>query len=76
MSNAYGQVLNAVSECERRLLEIALGVLRSDTDWADFLCSWLNDYGRQVISHKMPPLMDEPLHESEPVVADAHYYRN
>lgn len=35
MSNIR-QELNTVSECERRLLEIALGVLRSDTDWARF----------------------------------------
>ena len=76
MSNAYRQELNMVSECERKLLEIALGVLRSDTDWADFLCSWLNDYGQQVISHKLPPLINDPVDESEPMVADARYYTN
>ena len=75
MSNAYQQELSMVSECERRLLEIALGVLRSDTDWADFLGAWLNDYGQQIISHNLPPLINEPM-ESEPVVADAHYYTN
>ena len=76
MSNASRQELSIVSACERKLLEIALGVLRSGTDWADFLNSWLNDYGQQVISCKLPPLIDESLHESEAVVADARYYTN
>jgi len=45
---------------EREAIEIALGVLRSDTDYGDFLNSWLRSYGAQVLSPDPPsPLMPD-----------------
>jgi hypothetical protein len=50
----------ALTVLEREALEIALGVLRSDTDYGDFLNSWLRSYGAQVLSPNPPsPLMPD-----------------
>jgi hypothetical protein len=64
---------------EQEQLRIALGVLRSGTDYADFLNSWLEDYGRQILSPNPPPplipelsVMDELLQ----AIADAPAYVN
>jgi hypothetical protein len=43
---------------EKEALQIALGVLRSDSDYGDFLNSWLRSYGVQVLSPYPPsPLL-------------------
>jgi len=44
-----------MTSLEREALRITLGVLRSETDYADFLNSWLRDYGRQILSPNPPP---------------------
>lgn len=58
---------------EKQALEIALGVLRSDTDYADFLSSWLEDYGRPLLSSKPPvPLLpEEEWTDVLPVIIDS-----
>ncbi len=64
---------------EQEALEIALNVLRSDTDYADFLGWWLQDYGRQVLSENPPPpLLPERSIEEENALAveDAVAYVN
>jgi hypothetical protein len=69
--------LSAVTNLERKALQIALGVLRSNTDYSDFLNFWLQDYGRQVLSpNPPPPLLPELSAEEERmlVVADAPAY--
>jgi hypothetical protein len=54
--NDSGPTLDSgvVTDTERKLLEIALGVLRTGTDYADFLNSWLCDYGCQILSPNPP----------------------
>ena len=55
-----------MTSLERKALQIALGVLRSNTDYADFLNFWLQDYGRQVLSPSPPPpLLPELSAEEE-----------
>jgi len=69
--------LSAVTSLERKALQIALGVLRSDTDHGDFLNFWLQDYGRQVLSpNPPPPLLPELSAEEERmlVVGDVPKY--
>jgi hypothetical protein len=53
--SGYTLDLGVVSNTEIKLLKIALGVLRSATDYADFLNSWLCDYGCQILSPNPPP---------------------
>ncbi len=51
---------------EKESLQITLGVLRSNTDHPDFLSSWLQDYGRQILSpNPPPPLLPEMSVEEE-----------
>ena len=69
--------LSTVTSLEREALQIALGVLRSDSDYGDFLNFWLQDYGRQVLSpNPLPPLLPELSAEEERMlaVADAPAY--
>lgn len=49
-----------ITEAEKEQLRIALGVLRSGTDYADFLQFWLLDYGLKVLSRNPPPPLLEP----------------
>jgi hypothetical protein len=57
---------DSLSTLERKALEIALGVLRSDTDYGDFLNSWLQDYGRKILSPNPPaPLLPDMSIEEE-----------
>jgi hypothetical protein len=57
--------LSVVTATEKRLVEIALGVLRSGTDYADFLNSWLCDYGCQILSLNPPRgLLDDLFDEN------------
>ena len=49
-----------ITEAEIEKLRIALGVLRSGTDYADFLQFWLLDYGLKVLSPNPPPALLEP----------------
>jgi hypothetical protein len=68
--SARGLDLSAVTSLERNALQIALGVLRSDTDYGDFLNFWLQDYGRQVLSpNPPPPLLPELSAEEERMLA-------
>jgi len=54
---------------EQKALAITLAVLRSNTDYADFLNSWLEDYGLPILSGKPPePLLPELSDEDEPTV--------
>jgi hypothetical protein len=46
--------LNVITHTAKKMLEIALGVLRSGTDHADFLNFWLCDYGSRVLSPNPP----------------------
>jgi hypothetical protein len=58
--------LSAMTSLERKVLQIALGVLRSNTDYGDFLNFWLQDYGRQILSpNPPPPLLPELSAEEE-----------
>jgi hypothetical protein len=64
---------------EQEQLRIALGVLRSGTDYADFLTFWLEDYGQPVLSpNPPPPLLPElsGVEEEFQIVADAPAYVN
>ena len=54
-----------MTSLERKALQIALGVLRSNTDYADFLNFWLQDYGRQVLSPNPPPALLPELSADE-----------
>ena len=74
MNTKHGEALSTATERERQNLEIALGVLRSNTEWADFLGSWLTDYGQRVLSCELAPLMPDDL--DEPPVTDAPLYIN
>ena len=51
-----------ITEAEMERLRVALGVLRSGTDYADFLQFWLSDYGLRILSTNPPP----PLLEAWP----------
>jgi hypothetical protein len=53
-------VIGPITEAEKEKLRIALGVLRSGTDYADFLQFWLSDYGMRVLSPNPPPPLLEP----------------
>lgn len=58
---------------EREAIRLALGILRSGTDYADFLNSWLQDYGPQLLSsNPPPPLLDRtsPNEELELLIED------
>jgi hypothetical protein len=69
----------SITRQEQEQLRIALGVLRSGTDYADFLSSWLEDYGRQILSpNPPPPLLPELTIPEEllQVVVDAPAYIN
>lgn len=58
--------LSAVNPWEVKALQVALGVLRSGTDYGDFLNAWLHDYGQRVLSHDPPdPLLPEISTEEE-----------
>jgi hypothetical protein len=58
--------LPAVNPWEEEALQIALGVLRSNTDYGDFLGAWLHDYGQRVLSSDPPePLLPERSSEEE-----------
>ena len=51
---------------EKELLELALGVLRSDQEHADFLNFWLTEYGRPLLSGQpLEPLLPAPETEEE-----------
>ena len=64
--------LTTITKQEKEALGLALGVLRSDSDYADFLGSWLQDYGRKVLSPNPPePLLPFEWLESLPEVIDA-----
>jgi hypothetical protein len=68
---------SALTSLERKALQIALSVLRSGTDYGDFLNFWLQDYGRQVLSpNPPPPLLPDLSAEEERMlaVADAPAY--
>jgi hypothetical protein len=68
---------SALTSLERKALQIALGVLRSDTDYGDFLDFWLQDYGRQVLSPNPPPPLLPELSAAEErmlVVGDVPKY--
>jgi hypothetical protein len=57
---AYRQfrLAETLTVSEKEALEIALGVLRSNTDYGDFLTSWLRSYGAQILSGDPPsPLL-------------------
>jgi hypothetical protein len=55
-----------------RLLELVLGVLRSGSDYADFLGSWLEEYGGQALSPNAPAaLLTEDWTEELPEIVDA-----
>jgi hypothetical protein len=61
-----------ITNQEKQLLEIALGVLRSSSDYADFLGSWLEGYGREALSPNPPaPLLPEDWTEELPEIIDA-----
>lgn len=45
----------SLTTLECACLEIALAVLRSDTDYGDFLNYWLHEYGKRVVSPTPPP---------------------
>ena len=64
MNNANSTLdLKSITTLERELIEIALGVLRSKSDYADFLNCWLHDYGRRVLSPNPPlPLLANVEH--------------
>ena len=67
----------AINPWEKNALQIALGVLRSGTDYGDFLCSWLHDYGARVLSSNPPdPLPPEVSTEEELAlrIQDAPFY--
>jgi hypothetical protein len=49
-----------ITEPEREKLELALKVLRSGTDYADFLQWWLLEVGIQVVSPNPPAPLLEP----------------
>ena len=62
-----------------KALQIALGVLSSDTDYGDFLNSWLHDYGQRVLSDDPPdPLLREISTKEELAlrIQDAPFYIN
>jgi hypothetical protein len=69
--------LPAVNPLEAKVLQIALGVIRSGTDYGDFLNAWLHDYGQRVLSHDPPdPLLPEISTEEELAlrIQDAPFY--
>ena len=49
-----------ITKPEQEILEVALKVLRSGTDYADFLQWWLLEFGVQVISSNPPAPLLEP----------------
>ena len=71
--------LSAANPLEAKVLQIALGVLRSNTDYADFLNFWLHDYGQRVLSDDPPDsLLPEISTEEELAltIQDAPFYIN
>jgi hypothetical protein len=69
--------LPAVNPFEAKALQIALGVLRSNTDYGGFLNAWLHDYGQRVLSDDPPePLLPEVSTEEELAlrIQDAPFY--
>ena len=58
-----------ISTLEKESIEIALGVLRCDSDHADFLNWWLREYGRKVLSpepnRRSPLFPDVPAPTTE-----------
>lgn len=57
--------IGEITDCEREKLEIVLAVLRSGTDYADFLQWWLLDYGIRIMSPNPPPPLLEPWSSEE-----------
>jgi hypothetical protein len=54
-----------ITDSEREKLKIALAVLRTGTDYADFLQWWLLDYGIRILSPNPPPALLEPWPSEE-----------
>jgi hypothetical protein len=64
--------LTTITNQEKQLLELALGVLRSGSDYADFLGSWLEEYGQQALSpNPHAALLPEDWTEELPEIIDA-----
>ena len=76
MALCVGVCLENLIETEKEMLTIALGVLRSGTDWADFLGSWLSDYGTRVLRSSPPPLMPDEFDELVTPTLHGGYYIN
>jgi len=69
-SKSHSLDLSTVTGLEKKALQIALGVLRSGSDYGDFLNFWLQDYGRQVLSpYPPPPLLPELSADEERLLA-------
>jgi hypothetical protein len=68
-ANTEFELAQTLTVLEKEALEIALGVLRSKSDYGDFLNSWLRSYGARVLSPDPPsPLVPD----SEAVLEDLH----
>jgi hypothetical protein len=68
-ANTEFELDQTLTVLEKEALEIALGVLRSKSDYGDFLNSWLRSYGARVLSADPPcPLVPE----SEAILEDLH----
>ena len=76
MAGPVSKPFDNLIESESKLLEITLNVLRSDTDWADFLSSWLEDYGPKILSQETTPLVPEVSSERALPGENALFYIN
>jgi hypothetical protein len=54
-----------ITDAEREKLKIALSVLRTGTEYADFLQWWLLDVGLKSLSPNSPPLQLAPWPSDE-----------
>jgi hypothetical protein len=69
--------LGNLTSLEKEKLDIALGVLRSASEYAEFLSWWLQEYGKKILSPNPPsPLMPDEPNEELPSIVDARVYMN
>ena len=66
--------LKDLTSSESETLRIALGVLRSGTDYADFLDTWLHDYGFRVLSPNPPAELTRDLADNDTAVLLESYW--
>lgn len=69
--------LSLPNPLEAKALEIALQVLRSNTDYGDFLNFWLHDYGQRVLSSNPPDTLLPEISTEEELalrIQDAPFY--